>query len=312
MVLVLGTREAMGVCPAGWLEYGPQNKCFRFFGTKTSWLKAQSDCRNNGGDLASIEDQATNDFVSGTVLAGVSDSSHYHQVFIGGWQYEENGYGADKWAWVDGVRQFSDNWANWADNQVDDEGVENCMSMMLYNDAWNVQTNQVHVRGKWNDVSCSRENWFPYICSRWNTADETEYIGSCGYITGSVIDKYNPVNLMITCCNGAVKNCGNGNGVSCETVCGADTPDYLYDFVSTEDDNDSEQCAKERPRCSTGRSLSRSRRQNQPIWTINWCVHKVRNVSAISNNSANHVCCFHPWVRRYVPGVISTCASIIG
>ena len=152
--------EAMGVCPAGWLEYGPQNKCFRFFGTKTSWLKAQSDCRNNGGDLASIEDQATNDFVSGTVLAGLSD----FQVFIGGWQYEENGYGADKWAWVDGVRQFSANWTNWADNQVDDEGVENCMSMLLKNDAWNV-------RGKWNDVSCSRENWFPYICSRWNTAD---------------------------------------------------------------------------------------------------------------------------------------------
>ena len=151
--------ESMAVCPYGWTEYEPWNKCFRFFATKTSWLKAQTDCRNNGGDLASIEDQATNDFITGTILGNVPDS--YHQVFIGGWQFKEKGYSADHWAWVDGIKMFG--YSNWADNPVDG-GSENCMSMLMKNDAWNV-------RGKWNDVSCNRKDWFPYICSRWNTED---------------------------------------------------------------------------------------------------------------------------------------------
>ena len=144
----------MGDCPNGWHEFEKWNKCYRYFSTRTSWLKAQTDCRNNGGDLASIDDQDSNDFITGTVAEEVVD-----QAFIGGRQFAENGYGADHWAWIDGKTKFDWN-NNWA-NGNKDWGNENCMSIFLGN----------HEFGKWNDLECSRDNWFPYICSKWNTVD---------------------------------------------------------------------------------------------------------------------------------------------
>ena len=50
----------------------------------------------------------------------------------------------------------------------------------------------------------------------------TEYIGSCGYLSGKAIDSIYNGELDVTCCNGEPKACGDG--VSCETICGSNTP----------------------------------------------------------------------------------------
>merc|ERR1719206_1512697 len=150
------------VCLEGWTR--KDKKCYKFFDTKTSWEKAQATCQKNGADLVSIEDQAENDFIAGTLLGHIPDDTPYDQVFIGGHQFQESGYDYKHWAWAD-WRSFW--YTNWGKSQSD-IGAEDCMSMHLRNDHWND-------RGIWNDVSCTRDNWFPFICSRiTTTADSLE------------------------------------------------------------------------------------------------------------------------------------------
>jgi len=161
------------VCPPGWTEYydseevcydwkGEEKcyeqynlKCYKFFGKKTRWDYAQQECWKNEGFLASIKDQATNDFITGTLLKNIPDNTPYHQVYIGGRQINEGGYTKEHWAWTDGS---GFDYTNWMDNPRDG-GNEDCMSMLLRNDASNV-------RGKWNDVHCGKPDWLPYICAR--------------------------------------------------------------------------------------------------------------------------------------------------
>lgn len=139
-------------CPDGWTEF--QRKCYKFYGTKTSWNDANRDCERQGLVLASIKDKETNDFITGTLLKHIPDNTPYHQVYIGGRQIKEGGYTRDHWNWTDGS-DFG--YTNWMANPADG-GNEDCMSMLLKNDALNVH-------GKWNDVHCGKDNWLPYICA---------------------------------------------------------------------------------------------------------------------------------------------------
>ena len=66
------------------------------------------------------------------------------------------GYGGNSWDWIDGKTKFG-GFTNWM-TPMQDGGEENCMSMLVKNDKWNVL-------GHWNDVQCNPDNWFPYICS---------------------------------------------------------------------------------------------------------------------------------------------------
>jgi len=145
-------------CPDdGWTEYA--GKCYKFFDKKTSWRDAERTCWKNEGWLASIKDKETNDFITGTLLQHIPDNTPYHQVYIGGQQIKEGGYTRDHWEWSDagdGERtEFV--YTNWMANPADG-GNEDCMSMLLKNDASNV-------RGKWNDVHCDKDNWLPFICT---------------------------------------------------------------------------------------------------------------------------------------------------
>ena len=144
-------------CPDGWTGYA--KKCYKFFGETTSWDHAQTYCRKMGSFLASIENKETNDFISGTLLKHLPDTkpTPYLQVYIGGQQIKEGGYTGEYWAWSDGSWFGYYNWL--AGNS--DIGNEDCMSMFL-------TTDPIHgdVCGAWNDVSCDRDNWFPYICAK--------------------------------------------------------------------------------------------------------------------------------------------------
>merc|ERR1712098_989542 len=137
-------------CENGWTQFG--QKCFKFFAKKTSWVSAETDCLKNGGYLASIESQAQNDFIAGTLLKNIPDFAGI-QVYIGGVQFEEGGYASKHWGWTDRSRFGYTNW----ESPQEDIGNENCMTMMMRNHIKDT-------RGKWNDVACATRNWFPYIC----------------------------------------------------------------------------------------------------------------------------------------------------
>ena len=138
-------------CPVGWTRHGTRNKCYKFFNEKTSGFKAKQRCRDQGGNLASIEDKAANEFVSKVLLKDVTQWVS-QQVYIGGEQYKEFGHTLDNWAWLDGsIFGFT----NWGDSEQIDHGAEDCMSMQL----------QDFLRGVWNDVACDIDHWFSYVCS---------------------------------------------------------------------------------------------------------------------------------------------------
>ena len=98
--------------------------------------------------MASIEDQAANDFIANTILRDVPDL--YHQVFIGGVYIATE----EQWEWDDGS---AFGYTNWASNTLDG-GNEDCVTMLMKNGSLNV-------RGKWQDVSCTQDDWLPFICS---------------------------------------------------------------------------------------------------------------------------------------------------
>merc|ERR1712215_664543 len=107
-----------------------------------------------GGYLASIESQAENDFITGTLLNFIPDNTaSYPQVYIGGVQFQEGGYTSQHWGWSDRSRFGYTGWGS----PQQDIGNENCMTMMMRNNIYDT-------RGTWNDVACARRNWFPYIC----------------------------------------------------------------------------------------------------------------------------------------------------
>ena len=90
--------------------------------------------------MASIESQAENDFITGTLLKHIPENStSYSQVYIGGVQFKEGGYTSQHWRWTDGSL-FG--FTNWASGNYDLGGNENYMTMITRNPD----------RGTWNDV----------------------------------------------------------------------------------------------------------------------------------------------------------------
>ncbi|XP_067232917.1 C-type mannose receptor 2-like [Chanodichthys erythropterus] len=137
-----------GNCPEGWMKF--RNKCYIFKGNhhhqteiKTNWTSARDWCRQQGGDLAVIDDQNENDFVASylkdlvvPVWIGLSDTLH-----------------EGKFAWSDGVSPVL--YTNWADKEPNNaDGQEHCTS---------ISHNHL-VTGLWNDEQCDHERG--WVCSR--------------------------------------------------------------------------------------------------------------------------------------------------
>ncbi|KAK2888177.1 uncharacterized protein [Channa argus] len=135
------TKPWEGNCPADWMHF--RNKCFRFTGRKHdirgNWSYARSWCKEKGGELAVIDDQYENDFVSsylrdleGPTWIGLSD------LLV------ENQY-----AWSDGVSPVL--YTNWNDKEPNNAGgAEHCVTM----------THNHLVSGKWNDDACHKHHSF--------------------------------------------------------------------------------------------------------------------------------------------------------
>ncbi|XP_062291189.1 macrophage mannose receptor 1 [Scomber scombrus] len=139
------TQPWEGNCPEGWMRF--KDKCFLFKGKKddlkANWTFARSWCQQQGGNLAIIDDQYENDFVSSylrdlerPVWIGLSDT------------LVENQY-----AWSDGISPVL--YTNWNEKEPNNAGgAEHCVAM----------THTHMVSGKWNDDGCHKDQSF--VCSR--------------------------------------------------------------------------------------------------------------------------------------------------
>uniref|UniRef100_A0A3Q2YER8 C-type lectin domain-containing protein n=1 Tax=Hippocampus comes TaxID=109280 RepID=A0A3Q2YER8_HIPCM len=132
----------------GWMHFN--DKCFLFKGKKNdikaNWTYARSWCKDQGGELAVIDNQSENDMELPTWI-GLSD------ILV------ENQY-----AWSDGVSPVL--YTNWNGKEPNNAGgTEHCVSI----------PHSVLVSGKWNDDACHKKHSFlrPGLCRRGGPAGKS-------------------------------------------------------------------------------------------------------------------------------------------
>ena len=77
-----------------WTYFAETGKCYKYFASEVSWTEARTTCQTTvpaNGDLASIPDSATNDF-----LANLTESTKF--TWVGGHQDQSS-----NWVWSDGT-----------------------------------------------------------------------------------------------------------------------------------------------------------------------------------------------------------------
>jgi len=102
------------------------------------WEDARSACLADGGDLASIHDEETNDFLWGTASA-----IEYTRWWFGLSDLEEDGV----FVWSDGTDL---DYFDWGGGEPNGGTNENCVHWADWND------------GLWNDIPC--DHLMPYVC----------------------------------------------------------------------------------------------------------------------------------------------------
>ena len=113
------------VCEPGWTLFEPTGKCYRKYSNGKNWTEARSACQEEeeNGDLASIPNQATNDFMLSLF------QNHNAKKWIGGYDYDEDGV----WKWTDGTPwQFR----NWDTDQPSNEGDKDHLAINLKSAKW--------------------------------------------------------------------------------------------------------------------------------------------------------------------------------
>merc|ERR1711973_111115 len=73
--------KCVEACPEGWEANG--DHCYLFGGEKKNWTAAEDFCRGEGGHLATVNTNATKEFVL-EGLASKNPSSSWVRVWIGG------------------------------------------------------------------------------------------------------------------------------------------------------------------------------------------------------------------------------------
>ncbi|XP_015231842.1 PREDICTED: macrophage mannose receptor 1-like [Cyprinodon variegatus] len=139
------TQPWEGNCPAGWLRF--KDKCFMFKGKKdelkANWSYARSWCKDQGGDLAIIDNQYENDFVA----------SYLKDLKLPTWIGLSDLLVENQYAWCDGVSPVL--YTNWNEHEPNNVGgTEHCVAM----------THGPLSTGKWNDDACHKDHSF--VCYR--------------------------------------------------------------------------------------------------------------------------------------------------
>ena len=143
----------MEACGEGWEANG--DHCYLWNTGKKNWTAAEDFCLQEGGHLASVTSNATNDFVlEGMNRIGLA------RILLGGNDIEEEG----AWKWTD-CTHWEDTF--WYPGEPNSAGAEDCLEML--GDIWVEQWSDwldgpVEKVTRWNDKSCGTELGF--VCSK--------------------------------------------------------------------------------------------------------------------------------------------------
>ncbi|GLD55464.1 macrophage mannose receptor 1-like protein [Lates japonicus] len=123
-------------CRADYISW--YQNCYKLVEEPATWDAAQAACKQQGGNLASIDMSYDQAFVAGVVLQGKADA------WIGLRRKDDGSY-----MWTDGWPVFFTQWGPGEPSNIKDEG---CVSMH----------GSRFFHGTWNDTKCDQAK--PYIC----------------------------------------------------------------------------------------------------------------------------------------------------
>jgi len=127
-------------CDAGYTFFDHTNKCYKYYDIGLSWTNASTVCQSQGGDLPSVLDQETSDFLT-TLTPGYA--------WIGG--YRESP-GSDTFLWSDGSPWRYTNWGAGQPNNVN--GTQDFVATVGQNKD-----------GEWDDVGGPGQGLY-FICQK--------------------------------------------------------------------------------------------------------------------------------------------------
>jgi len=132
-------------CKEGWEENG--DHCYYFSTEKKNWFAAETFCQREGGHLASVHSNATNDFIWERLIR-----RGLNRHWIGGTDTEEEGV----WKWTDCTPWNFTVWYEGEPKRL----LEDCLNVYKFHD----QHEHKDANKKWNDYPCSKEQGF--VCSK--------------------------------------------------------------------------------------------------------------------------------------------------
>ncbi|XP_061179353.1 macrophage mannose receptor 1-like [Saccostrea echinata] len=170
----VSTTAAMPIsvrCGLNWEEDPNSNNCYQFFDKQLDWMDAREVCRNNGGDLASIESRVEQAYIAGKI-------NNMNSIAL--WIGINDRATENKFIWVDGSPVAYLHWANGEPNNYRNRN----------EDCGNIYTSTSY----WNDSPCSGRNGF--ICKkqssqRTTTTPPPPVVTKNGYVMGCQ-DGYKP------------------------------------------------------------------------------------------------------------------------
>ncbi|XP_062415062.1 ladderlectin-like [Pungitius pungitius] len=128
-------------CPYGWTRYS--GRCYRFISRAMSWGRAENNCLDLGGHLASVRNVLEYREIQEVITSADLSSP---QTWVGGYNAQE----VNQWFWSDGTRLDFTMWAPGEPNNY--QGRQRCIQMNFGD-------------GKaWDDVECWTER--PSICAK--------------------------------------------------------------------------------------------------------------------------------------------------
>ena len=137
--------KCVKACPEGWEANG--DHCYLFGDEKKNWTAAEDFCRGEGGHLATVDTNATKEFV----LEGLTRRNSA-LIWIGGSDIEEEGV----WKWTDCTQWEVEFWAPRQPTNLFNN--EDCLQLVL---RWDTRPDH---SGKWNDEPCVQK--YEFLCSK--------------------------------------------------------------------------------------------------------------------------------------------------
>ncbi|XP_076839321.1 galactose-specific lectin nattectin-like [Brachyhypopomus gauderio] len=130
------TVPAQITCRNGWEKFGEQ--CFKYIAVAKTWLEAEQNCQSLGGNLASVHNKETQNFLK---LFTKRQTDRYTRTWIGLHDGLQNFF----WLWSDGTKYVFDAWHSGEPNNQ--KNVEHCAEMNFGDEVL------------WNDIPCDHHHY---------------------------------------------------------------------------------------------------------------------------------------------------------